>query len=198
MIELKQFNELIEKAHKNAVDHGFYEWVVFCEREVRQRQMLIVSEIAEAMEADRKKRWLTKEATKELKDIVDGNESCDNFTEYYNLFIKGSVEEELADICIRCFDTLGFMSAELDFMDETFGHVKYKDLKIDMLTDNLWELCFFLTKTIMQQSITKVQVYLLVYYCFGWCDEHDIDLLTHIKAKMMYNANRPYKHGKSY
>lgn len=30
------------------------------------------------------------------------------------------------------------------------------------------------------------------------CGMLDIDLETHIKAKMRYNASRPYKHGKAY
>ena len=45
-------NSLIDRAHKNALDHGFYEGDFNLARSI----MLIVSEIGEAMDADRRGR----------------------------------------------------------------------------------------------------------------------------------------------
>lgn len=201
MITFKQFNNLIKEAHDNAVRHGFYDGVSMNPAEIRQRQMLIVCEIAEAMEADRKKRWLIDNETlfSELKNIVDGIQECDDFNSYYNLFVKGCAEEELADICIRCFDMLGFMDAEIAFMDETFGYVKSRQYKDDGLLSTFRDLCHKLTSLIMPcHEASRTDIYLPVYVLCYWCDDNNIDLLTHIKAKMIYNAKRPYKHGKSY
>ena len=201
MITFKQFNNLIKEAHDNAVSHGFYDGVSMNPAEIRQRQMLIVCEIAEAMEADRKKRWLIDQETlfSELRNIVDGLSECDDFNSYYNLFVKGCVEEELADICIRCFDMLAFMDAKIEFIDETFGHVKSHQYKDDGLLTTFSDLCHKLTSLIMPcHEASCTDIYLPVYFLFYWCDYNVIDLLTHIIAKMMYNTNIPYKHGKAY
>lgn len=202
MITFDQFNEFVEKAHKNAVEHGFYDGAKLTNSAVQQRQMLIVCEVAEAMEADRKQRWLTqsKETFDELKAIVDGKECCSDFNKYYSLFIKGFAEEELADICIRCFDLFGFTKSKFHCFDLVHFVTTEKDIRIEQHTKAMpfWELCYTLTKTITPKNLVWIGIYKTVYYCFAWCDYNDIDLLTHIKAKMMYNTNRPYKHGKAY
>lgn len=199
MITFRQFNRLVDEAHENAVKHGFYDDAELMTSAIQQRQMLIVCEIAEAMEADRKKRWLKQNETlfSELKAIVDGKENCADFDEYYSLFVKGFAEEEIADICIRCFDLFGFMQSKVK--DFGRGGVSSRYLTRSVMRMPFWKLCYTLTRAIVPDSdLLWIDIHTVVCYCFGWCDEHNIDLLTHIKAKMMYNANRPYKHGKAY
>ena len=38
----------------------------------------------------------------------------------------------------------------------------------------------------------------IIIRCLDFCGANDIDIDFHIKAKMKYNALRPYKHGKKY
>lgn len=38
----------------------------------------------------------------------------------------------------------------------------------------------------------------IIIRCLDFCGANDIDIDFHIKAKMRYNALRPYKHGKKY
>ena len=85
-----EINKLIFDAHKNAVDHGFWEeWENLKDNRsvhiafTSQNLMLIVSEIAEAQEGLRK-----------------GN--VDNF------------REELADVAIRLFDLCGGLEIDLE------------------------------------------------------------------------------------
>jgi len=87
-------NELVEKAHKNAVAKGFWEYYegLFKDKNLVDKQqvncaignmlMLIVSELGEALEALRKDDW-------------------DNF------------REELADVAIRLGDLCGGLDIDL-------------------------------------------------------------------------------------
>ncbi|MCW6059749.1 nucleotide pyrophosphohydrolase [Clostridium sporogenes] len=90
-----EIRELVEKAHKNAVDHGFWENWVWIERDkitghkehyynaIGNMLMLITGEVAEAHEALRKREY-------------------ENF------------KEELADIVIRVADLCGGLDIDLE------------------------------------------------------------------------------------
>ncbi|MBO5823382.1 MAG: hypothetical protein J6Q93_00305, partial [Prevotella sp.] len=112
-LTLKQF---IKKAHENAVKHGFYDDFTIERPDMPKLLMLIVCEVAELMEADRKGIWLINRdlfVVDELTQMVEGGDvATADFVEYYKQHVKGCAEEELADICIRCFDALGFIGAD--------------------------------------------------------------------------------------
>ena len=97
-------NELRDKAYKIADEHGFHE-----NNDFARTLMLIVSELSEAMEADRNDKW-AKECTNKTP-LLD--------TEY-EAFVKGTVEEEIADAFIRLLDLAGTWNIDLDW------HVKAK------------------------------------------------------------------------
>lgn len=79
-----EIKELIEKCHRNAVEHGFWEdWEYLIQNAIGNRLMLIVSELGEAIEALR-------------------HDDMDNFT------------EEIADACIRMFDLCGGLNIDLE------------------------------------------------------------------------------------
>lgn len=70
--------------------------------EVGTNLMLIVSELAEAMEADRRHDYA-------CVDNYDGS------TEAFKQCIKDSVEDEIADTIIRCLDFCARRGIDIDF-----------------------------------------------------------------------------------
>lgn len=105
------FKSFANEIHNNNVQKGFYDE----KRETGTLLMLIVSELAEAMEADRKNKkanrqisWENFDFSKQYdRDIFENN-------------IKNSFEDEIADTIIRLFDLVGYMGIDIDW------HIKQK------------------------------------------------------------------------
>lgn len=87
--------EISKQIHDNARAKGFWD----NERNMGEMLMLIVSEVAEAMEADRKSLFFEGDIR-----AVKNTESHSDFQVEFQHHVKGTFEDELADICIRVFD----------------------------------------------------------------------------------------------
>lgn len=100
-------NELCEKAHSAAVAKGWYER----NRELPEFLMLIVSELSEAMEADRKGDWAEpKDAEWYLaKDLTDAKVRGG-----FEMSVKDMVQDELADTFIRLADLCGHYGIDIE------------------------------------------------------------------------------------
>lgn len=98
-MEKSYLNELAERIHKDNVERGFYDE----KREMGTLLMLIVSEVAEALEADRKDKHV---------NIHDIPEYCNptNFKEH----VKDTFEDEIADTFIRLFDLVGYLGIDIE------------------------------------------------------------------------------------
>ena len=122
---------IMHSVHVNSVNHGFYESMKailakmeineFTEEEIQnvkdafvaQKLMLTVSELSEALEANRKGN----------KAVLAGcDPNAHDFKESFELSVKDSFEDELADACIRLFDLSEWLGVDLE------EHVKLKHL----------------------------------------------------------------------
>ena len=108
--------QIIKKAHQVAKDKGFWE----TERNVPEMLMLVVSELAEALEALRKGHYADKSIVNELYKDIEINEYDDEFNimagpwkSGFEANIKSTFEDEIADVAIRLFDLCGGLNIEL-------------------------------------------------------------------------------------
>lgn len=108
MIVTTNLNEIAKRIHEDNVKKGFRDGL--CQKGTEL--MLVVSELSEALEADRKDRYADIEAFERAlgPDVSDGR-----FMKAFEQNIKDSWEDEIADAMIRLFHLAGRHNIDLDF-----------------------------------------------------------------------------------
>lgn len=92
--------ELTRSAHENAKAKGFYDKP----RNFGEQIALIHAELSEALEADRDESYC----------ILGTEEVLETNANDYKARIKGTVEEELADVVIRVADMAAYLDIDLE------------------------------------------------------------------------------------
>ncbi|WP_304222532.1 hypothetical protein [Phocaeicola plebeius] len=179
-------NKLRDKAYQCAVAHGWHDENLSDEHFL----CLVISELMEAVEADRKGMHANRanfEYYMKQRKRDDGE-----FMYAFKQDIKDSVEDELADACIRMLDLAGLRGYDLDSFDyEGSDTEDYSDMTF---TESMFRICVYVT-----DNFYRDELYILLNEIFAFCRDRNIDIFWHIKQKMKYNELRPYKHGdKSY
>lgn len=111
---INMMNELRDKIYQNAKDKGFWDK----ERNMGESLMLIVTELAEALEVHR--------ASGQLKEFTEGQKlslekmNDEEFPETFSIMVKDSFNDEMADVLIRVLDLCGGYNIDIDW------HVKMK------------------------------------------------------------------------
>lgn len=190
-------NEMKERAYDIACKHGWYEQ----KRSNIHELMLVVSELGEAVNADRNGKYANRER---FENVL--KEFHVPFSYAFNQCIKDTVEDELADAAIRILSMAGFNSADLE--EEPFSEEGLEKL-VKAANDGLTilgnpekitfpEELYMAFSGIMQvlhevasMGDVLVNIYVIAY-------RRGIDLKWHIEQKMKYNEERPYKHNKKY
>ena len=170
-------NELRDKAYQCAVKHGWHEENLSNEHFL----CLVISELMEAVEADRKGMYADIEAFNKYNGYVD-------FKENFERQIKGTVEEELADACIRLLDLAGLRSVDLDCFD--FEGSDTEDYSNMSFTESMFRICVYIT-----DNLYRTELFILLNKICAFCHDRNIDIFWHIELKMKYNDLRSYKHG---
>lgn len=171
-------NELRNEAYSIATANGWHEE----EHSDEHCLMLVITEIAEAVQADRKNLHADVEAFKKYEEIID-------FKENFERQIKNTVEDELADVVIRCLDFAGLRSISLCSVVTT-DH-EFKDYWANMPFFKLaYDSCCFLINDCAEDAVKTT-----ISSVYRYCRHHSIDLDFFIRTKMKYNRLRGYHHG---
>lgn len=186
-------NRYAKDCHQRAVAKGFWDEM----HSVGHYLMLAFGELHEAIEADRLGKW-----AKLDHDTIDTLQRVEG-APYAQMFlreVKDTVEDELADACIRLLDLLGNLldGRELQaWQVSCFDSVYGEDGIPPMLTDALIPIVATLCDADANCYTTNGILY-AIKSLEHLCDHLGIDLMTHIELKLKYNATRPALHGKKY
>lgn len=107
---MKTLNKLRDEFHEYAINKGFWDK----ERETGTLLMLCVSELAEAMEADRINRYARLIDFDLCMCGVLDEDFEDQFIIHFRDKIKDSMEDELADTIIRILDLCGAKGIDIE------------------------------------------------------------------------------------
>lgn len=197
-------NELRDKAYELSCKHGFHD------EDLSNKHFicLVVSELMEAVEADRSSRmnrranveWFNKKmATSLICQGLDPNISKERGYEVaYNETIKGSIEEELADAVIRLLDLAGLRGWNVQFREDMIEEMK-DACEDETFTESIYSISSIPVKyEIMYNHTLETSIPYMVASIFGLAQHLNIDLLWHIEHKMKYNEFREKMHGKKY
>ena len=187
----EMLNALKEKAHKTAVEHGFYE-------EVKPDAFylgLVMSEAGEAINADRKGMH----ADTKRFEVNPGKWSFDlNF----RIYIKDSVEDEISDIVIRLLDYAGLKGYEVIADVSALPSVQ---ASLDWFGEHwlpglLFQLMGGLSDAFDDGFVEGYIACLIGIFegCFEKMTGSDKDLWWFVEQKMRYNDLRPRLNGKKY
>lgn len=207
MTTTTNLNDLAKQIHENAKAKGFYDEP----RNTGELFMLMVSELGEALDADRKgKRCRIRNFEKWMEQTADHN-----FANNFEVDIKGTFEEEIADVAIRILDYCAFSNIVI-------SHDLFDDIDDECNTENIGEYLLSITGSLFyasisakgidlqqdlglyQQVITEekeelsMELHEAIAKLFGLAETLGFDLIKHIELKMKYNATREHKHGKKY
>lgn len=187
-------NELAKKAYENAKAKGFHD-----EKHTDEHYlMLVMCELAEAVEADR----CGKRADRKEFERLAG--TCEDvvWPHLFEMYIKDSVEDELADAVIRLLDYIGMKGFEIpdDYvtkenlirtLNSTFRTEEWANLKT--FAERVFISC---CNNLLRMGDDYPDS--VVYSVFAIAELYEIDLIWFVREKMKYNERREVLHGKAY
>ncbi|MCH2021024.1 MAG: hypothetical protein MK207_00985 [Saprospiraceae bacterium] len=170
--------------------------------------VLILSEMFEALEAERKsKSALNLQACLDL--IGD-----DRFKVFFVENIKDSFEDELADTVIRILDMAGAWEIELEtiYLAPTLQSWSDQNISLGLMQREFFsfqscvlEFSFIINQIIqkeLQTTIPEIELAKganqMLYFVLAVAKHYRVKVWDHVKIKLAYNATRAHKHGKKY
>ena len=182
----EELNALRDECYKIACEHGWHD------EKLSERHFLclVITELSEAVEADRKDRHA---------DLKSFNQSVE--TDYVPIatafegYIKDSVEDELADAAIRILDLAGLQDCDIG---------EAVTVRLKSADDYILLRAYFKASTFTEAVYTIVEnlffdgYELALLNVFNLAYVMDFDLMEHIRLKMQYNRTRERLHGKKY
>lgn len=186
------FDELAQEAFETAKAHGWHDEELPDETYL----MLIITEIAEAVQADRKDKHADVAKFKEYQTyygtfLPSEEIRTIRFREDFEAYIKNSVEDELSDVVIRCLDLAGLRNIEFDYALKLMESGMKKVNKAFPVF--MYECCADISNGSLATLARRLNVIVAAIICY--CKQQDIDIEFFIEQKMRYNRLREYKHG---
>lgn len=188
-------NELRDRAYKTACEHGFHNEELsnehcFC---------LIISELMEAVEADRKGKRADRQSFKSSYEDEEPHDDV-NFKYCFEKYIKDTIPDELSDAVIRLLDLAGLRGISLESASNDINSEYMDDIACMYSQLSFTEAIIYsiFIKPIVDYNYLPTIVNEMIFLIFAFAKHLDIDLLWHINQKMRYNELRPKLNGKRY
>jgi len=178
--------KLAAKIHQGNKERGFWDK----ERNQGEILMLCVSELAEALEADRK----GKSADVESYLFALQQNKVSFLKDSFLRHIKDSRGDELADTVIRLLDYAHFLY-ENNLASDVYHRSEYE---LENMGENFAANLLSITNSIYCLTDFAEDVFMPIYQVEQLCEKMDIDLWFHVRHKLKYNSTRAHKHGKKY
>lgn len=176
-----ELTALRDECYKIACEHGWHD----VERSERHFLCLVITELSEAVEADRIDRHADLESLNDAASVYP-------WVRCFATYVKDTVEGELADAAIRILDLAGangdtFPSFSSEPYKRDEGMCDY--FKSKSFTESIYEIC---------DDIFTTGYDVALYDLFTLAEVMGFDLMEHIRLKMEYNKTRERLHGKRY
>ncbi len=179
------YNKMAQEVHQENKVKGFYD----VEPSKDMSLLLIVSELVEMVEADRKDLHA---------DMVNFNEliyvhGTDNQKLFFRDFIKDSIEDEAADVIIRILDYAGWQNIDIDSVVD-FEDFRERLPKEEIKASEIFKLINIIEKCTDNSNVSWLFGSCMLYFV----DVLHIDIWKHVELKRKYNKLRPIRNGKKY
>lgn len=212
------YKKYIECAYDTACKHNFHVEI----KPTAHWLMLVITEISEAVEADRKGKHANVEMyEREANTSQVTIHKLEHKKSVFEQYIKDTVEDEFADICIRLFDLCamhecGFkyniealdIDTLIDYFTNRYANKSFTEKAFELcnlltqyksdvetfICTNPWERWFLFTQ--YEMHVDTVEIALAFVQC--WAKSEGVDLEWHIEHKLWYNKWRGSLHGKKY
>jgi hypothetical protein len=188
-------NELRDRAYKTACEHGFHDEELSNEHCL----CLVISELMEAVEADRKGRFAKVPVDKKGTIFDERTFHYQNkyFAENFETYIKDCVEDEFADAVIRLLDLAGLRNISIDDFLEEAIYGASESCVGETFTESIYAISTLPIRHFYKYNYSfENQIGHMLLSIFGLAKHLNIDLLWHVNQKMRYNELRENKHGK--
>jgi len=205
MIDRKEvlavFKAAAPEIHHISREAGF--WADEEHRNKEEMLMLIIAKLGDALEAHRTQRvfpasiagrplWSKEKATQCLDDY-EGEE----FSALYEALCKSTIGDEIANAGIILLDFFhGFKLPIVPLYSRSDDKETTKNFGQDLYR-MMWRIGkarYYDTGLSIDKSEWASVIALFIALCDWW----NIDIISHMRWNMKYNATRPYLHGKSY
>jgi hypothetical protein len=165
-------------------------------KNIGEQLMLIITELSEALEADRKNHYAN------LTAFDAGLKMGYPFDRTFEDWIKNTFEDEIADVFIRFFTFIGYYDLNVLIIESNIIENKFF-----YNYDNIGEFFFnFITHNVIMEKLyyatrkRKIEIMsesvgIALAVLIDFCNRRKIDIEKHIQLKMQYNKLRPKKHG---
>lgn len=199
----ENLKSLIDRTYSIAKEHGFHD----TDLSIRHCLMLVITEISEAVEADRKGKYADmRDYNKEYMEYEKIVRDKIRFRCAFEYHVKNTADDELADVCIRIFDLCGMLGIvpKVPFADNSAMEAFCNLFGKDTFCERMYELTSSLSeysdggKDLNDADFMEETLGSSLFFVMCLCKHMGIDLERHIEMKMRYNEIRPSKHGKKY
>lgn len=180
----EELNALRDECYKIACEHGWHDE----EHSERHFLCLVISELMEAVEADRIDRHADLESLNDAASVYP-------WVRCFATYVKDTVEGELADAAIRILDLAGLQDCDIG---------EAVTVRLKSADDYILMRAYFKASTFTEAVYTIVEnlffdgYELALLNVFNLSYVMDFDLMEHIRLKMQYNRTRERLHGKKY